>query len=265
MTMSTVLGNMLNDSTKEKMNEGKIVFVDLDILISSKDNKFSMDPEGIELLANSIHTLGLQQPLTGVKTKQGIELNSGHRRRAALSLLTERGIPYTFFGRELIGEAPIIYICDRIDELDKKVTLIGSNNYRNLAVNEKIEVVKECAQIYEELAAAGRRPDGLKRDWISMITGFSARSVQDYLKEEIHTAESFENSEKKEKKITISKKVNYYRKLGEKLIDEANEIDALCQTADLSDIQALYSFNKALNLLINDNIAVLEAVLTKKK
>ena len=71
----------------------------------------------------------------------------------------------------------------------------GNANRETLSKELKLQIVKEALLDYQQMKEEGLIPTGtLKRDWIAMDTGFSARSVQDYL----NLLEEHPNKEKKE-------------------------------------------------------------------
>ena len=69
----------------------------------------------------------------------------------------------------------------------------------NIPIKNKLLITRECLNDYEEAKIAGMIPSGtLKRDWIAQQTGFSPRSVQDYMN--ILASANKEKSKEKKKK-----------------------------------------------------------------
>ena len=68
----------------------QITYIPIEKILPSADNFYSLD--GLDELAGSIETLGLQQPLLVRPIEGGkYELISGHRRRAAILMIRDGG------------------------------------------------------------------------------------------------------------------------------------------------------------------------------
>lgn len=174
--MRNVVGELLSQSSRESYQKVKIVNVYYkDLVENDKNQEYSQ--EEIVGLAQNIKEVGLLHPLIVSDLNNGKYLIiSGHRRFNAHKHLVETDQLETY------EDIPcrILSFEDELEELD---ALISSNSYRQLEVKDKIEITKKARDLFGALEQAGQRPQGLMRDWIASRTGFSARSVQDYLTE----------------------------------------------------------------------------------
>ena len=198
--MEDVIKDMLNEASKD-MRYKKIFIDDID---PSDYNQYPM--EEIEELAYNIKESGLLHPITLFKKKDGrYMILSGERRYRAMRYNYENG-------DDRWEEIPSIIKEAELDErLLKRYIRRGNANRESLAVDLKIKIVEEALVDFELSKSAGEVPTGmLKRKWISMDTGFSERSVQDYLNQ----IEKSHQTEKKEQKQS-DEKMNKFGSLQE--------------------------------------------------
>ena len=170
--MADVIEEMLNDASKD-MRFKKIFIEDID---PCEYNMYPM--QEIEQLAQNIKECGLLHPITLYRKADGrYMILSGERRYRAMRMNYE-------LGDERWEEIPAIIKSTELDEREiRRLLRRGNANRESLSKDLKIEIVKESLEDYLALKSEGKiRAGTLKRDWISMDTGFSARSVQDYLK-----------------------------------------------------------------------------------
>ena len=131
---------------------------------------------------------------------------SGERRYRAMLLNYENG-------DERFEEIPAIIKLQVLDERTiKRYIRRGNANRENLSKEVKLAIVKESLEDYQISKERNEIESGvLKRDWIAMDTGFSARSVQDYL-----NLLSIESSDKSKKQKQDSSK---YKELQQSLVN----------------------------------------------
>lgn len=169
--MADVIAEMLNDTSKD-MRFKKIFIEDID---PCEYNMYPM--QEIEQLAQNIKECGLLHPITLYRKDDGrYMILSGERRYRAMLLNYEHG-------DDRWEEIPAIIKSTELNEREiRRFLRRGNANRESLSKDLKIEIVKESLGDYLLLKSEGNiQPGTLKREWISMDTGFSARSVQDYL------------------------------------------------------------------------------------
>lgn len=218
---------MLNQKSKNM----KFRRIPYDEIIGNPNNTFSMDDEELMLLKQSIDSNGLFSPLTVMELSENkYMLLSGHRRFEVLKQLIEDN------EREDLLEIPCMIKNDvKLNRHEMRTALRTANCCRNQTREEKLLHVKEAEEDYEVFKQEGKIPVGKpKRDWIAENTGYSARSVQDYLnilhkendepKKEVNEKSSYgyikDEMEKKLKtkvQVTNKKIVIHYNKGEEEL------------------------------------------------
>lgn len=203
-------------------------------LIENKDNKQYKQNE-IEAFARNIEEIGLLNPIVVTDLHNGYFLIiSGHRRYNAIKLLIEEG-------NEKFEDIPCRVM--NLDEDEKRVALFGSNAQRQYEIPEKIEISKALSDLYDELVAQKKRPPGRKTEWIAAMTGFGARSIQDYLtgKHKALSVEAEENGKSSELKPKTEKPIDMVKALAsieKKLIDIEDK--AVYQDIDTSALNDLF-------------------------
>lgn len=169
--MTDVINQMLNDESKD-MRYKKIFIHDIEPLAL---NKYPM--QDIEQLAQNISEVGLLHPITLYEIeKDKYVILSGERRYRAMLYNYEHG-------DERWEEVPSLVKTTKLDERHlKRLIRRGNANRESLTKELKLEIIKEALADYEISKRENEVPKGmLKRDWISMDTGISARTVQDFL------------------------------------------------------------------------------------
>ena len=182
--MTDVIGEMLNDTSKD-MRYKRIFIYDIDPC------EYNMYPiQEIEQLAQNISECGLLHPITLYRKADGrYMILSGERRYRAMLLNYEKG-------DERWEEIQAIVKMQELTMREiRRFVRRGNANRETLPKELKLQIVREALLDYQQTKEEGLIPTGtLKREWIAMDTGFSARSVQDYL----NLLEEHPNKEKKE-------------------------------------------------------------------
>lgn len=164
----------------ESADKGSIEFIDIDLICENRLNE-GREINGIEELAENIKENGLQQPVIAKKDNDHYTLISGHRRSRAVRLLTESGNAYQFADKEIKGKIPCV-IVSITDELDEQLAIIVGNDHSDDSKKEKIRRCVALEEIYFKRKERGH-DDGEKRKWIAKQSGYSERSVTNYLKD----------------------------------------------------------------------------------
>lgn len=170
--MKDVVSNMLNEKSKRR----KRIMVSIDDLVPSAENKNYPMIE-IENLAESLRNNGQINPLIICpRTDERYDILSGERRYRAAKLNCEQG--YSDW------EDLECIIDDRdLSQFQRRCSIRLANCQReSIPIENKIEIVRECMNDYQYAKKQELIPVGtLQRDWIAQQTGFSARSIQDYM------------------------------------------------------------------------------------
>lgn len=177
----TMLNELTNEITRDATKKGKLIYLDPR---RCKPNPLNGDRKMKDINELSLNILegGLQQPIVvrELEGSQDFMIITGHRRNLAILKIIDEGSSYYFNGRVCDDEIPA-FVISAADEVDERLKVIQSNSFLEEAREDKIVRTKEAEKIYDLLVSEGKKPKGLKRAWISSITGYSERSVQDYM------------------------------------------------------------------------------------
>lgn len=145
----------------------QITYLPIEKILPNGDNFYSLD--GLDELAGSIETLGLQQPLLVRPIEGGkYELISGHRRRAAILMIRDGG------SQQFAEGVPCI-----IDESDdspavrKFKLLMANNDTRKMTSADQNKQAEELENVLRELEDEGYTFSGRLRDWVAKLSGMS--------------------------------------------------------------------------------------------
>ena len=222
----SILNDMVMETDLELGKKGRVIYLDIDAIIPNELNMFTT--EDIELLAKNIKEEGLLQPLIVYKENGKNKLHTGHRRFMALNNLVEKGINYSYFGKDITGKAPVIYTYNNDkDEIELKVSMIRSNSYRQLNNEEKNNLINTTLEYVNYLEENGKKPKGRTREIVAEITGISLNYIQTYLSEKnkVNTLFETEDKEAAEQEKDKETKLKKFVKKLDKLSDEALKIE----------------------------------------
>ena len=165
----------------------QISYIPVEKILPNGDNFYSLD--GLDELAGSIETLGLQQPLLVRPIEGGkYELISGHRRRAAILMIRDGG------SQQFAEGVPCI-----VDESDdspavrKFKLLMANNDTRKMTSADQNKQAEELENVLRELEDEGYPFPGRLRDWVAKLSGMSRsklnrlKVIRDKLAPEIKT------------------------------------------------------------------------------
>lgn len=216
----SLLNDMVMETDLDLGKKGRVVYLDIDEIIPNELNMFSV--EDIEPLSENIKDEGLLQPLIIYKENGKNILHTGHRRFMALNNLLSKGIGYKYFGKDITGKAPVIYISnDNKDEIELKLSMIRSNSYRQLSDIEKNKLIDTTLEYVSYLQERGKKPKGRTREIVAEITGITLNYIQKYLSDK-NKGKLLENEAtdiKEENKLT-----KFVKKL-DKLSSEALKLE----------------------------------------
>lgn len=145
----------------------QIVYLPIEKILPNGDNFYSLD--GLDELAGSIETIGLQQPLVVRPIEGGMyELISGHRRRAAILMIRDGG------SRQFAEGVPCII--DRGEDspaVRKFKLLMANNDTRRMTSADQNKQAEELENVLRELEDEGYHFSGRLRDWVAKLSGMS--------------------------------------------------------------------------------------------
>lgn len=161
--LSALIGSVPELGTERQ----QITYIPVEKILPNGDNFYSID--GLDELAGSIETLGLQQPLLVRPIEGGkYELISGHRRRAAILKIRDGG------SQQFAEGVPCI-----VDESDdspavrKFKLLMANNDTRKMTSADQNKQAEELENVLRELEEEGYPFPGRLRDWVAKLSGMS--------------------------------------------------------------------------------------------
>ena len=146
--------------------ENKIVMVDMEDLVPSKDNFYHVDAD----LKRSIELVGVLQPLLVNKPEDGkYKVMAGHRRRlAAMELVKE--------GKEKFRYLPCVF---KKEDVMDRLAIIMANRFREKTDWEKMTEALEAEVLAKELKKE-YGIEGRTRELLSEITGVAEAQLGRY-------------------------------------------------------------------------------------
>lgn len=161
--LSALIGSVPELGTERQ----QITYIPIEKILPNGENFYSLD--GLDELAGSIETLGLQQPLLVRPIEAGkYELISGHRRRAAILMIRDGG------SQQFAEGVPCI-----VDESDdspavrKFKLLMANNDTRRMTSADQNKQAEELENVLRELEGEGYHFSGRLRDWVANLSGMS--------------------------------------------------------------------------------------------
>lgn len=171
--MMELLNNSSKDAEVKKKDKNvkfKTILVDVNDLVPSDDNFYSIDEEGISELKNSIEVFGLQQNLVVKKIENDkYEIIAGHRRYLALKKLTEEG-------KEQFKYAPCKVEAEEEDIRSKLLLLITNSTARQLTDWEKTQQAEKLKELLTEYKKQEKLP-GRVREIVADILNVATSKV----------------------------------------------------------------------------------------
>lgn len=170
--MMELLNNSSNTDVKqkEKSVKFKTILVDINDLIPSDNNFYSIDEEGIIELKNSIEVFGIQQNLVVKKIENDkYEIIAGHRRHLALKELVEEG-------KDVFRYAPCKIETEEEDLRSKLLLLITNSTARQLTEWEKTQQAEKLRELLIEYKKQEKLP-GRVREIVADILNVATSKV----------------------------------------------------------------------------------------
>lgn len=167
--------DLLNNNSRatqdkvENISKFKTIQINIDDLIPSRNNFYSIEEGGIKELKDSIELLGLQQNLVVNKLENGkYEIIAGHRRYMAMKMLYEEG-------NQNFKSIPCKIEED--DNIKNELRLIITNStIRELSDWEKIHQASKLKELLIEYKKREKIP-GRVRDIVANILNVSATQI----------------------------------------------------------------------------------------
>ena len=181
--LSALIGSVPELGTERQ----QITYIPIEKILPNGENFYSLD--GLEELAGSIETLGLQQPLLVRPIEGGkYELISGHRRRAAILMIRDGGSQQFAEGVPCIVDGS-----DDSPAVRKFKLLMANNDTRRMTSADQNKQAEELENVLRELEDEGYHFSGRLRDWVAKLSGMSRsklnrlKVIRDKLAPEIKT------------------------------------------------------------------------------
>lgn len=209
--MMDLLNNNSKEATEpttEKINKFKTIFINVDDLVPSSENFYSVDEQGIEELKDSIEAFGLQQNLVVKRIDNNkYEIIAGHRRYLALKKLYEEG-------KEQFQHAPCKVENDEDAIRNKLILLITNSTARELTEYEKMQQAQKLKELLLEYKQHEKLPGRVREivaDILNVATSKIARMEsisknlsddlkQEFKEENINISTAYEASKLPEEK-----------------------------------------------------------------
>lgn len=132
-------------------------------------------------LADSIETVGLQQPISVSKANENYIIISGHRRINAIRRLLDDGKNVFYNGIRISRNGiPVIVLYEYTSELEQFKALIASNNYRRITKETNEKKIEKAIEVMQNHFSEFADEPGKTRDIIGKLAGVSGRTVQRY-------------------------------------------------------------------------------------
>ena len=145
----------------------QIRYIPLELIDPDPDNFYTM--EGLEELAGSIEMLGLQQPLLVRPGENGHYITiSGHRRRAAIQLISEGGS-----GQFAEGVPCIVDESPASDALRELKLIMANADTRKMNSADQGKQAERIEDLLRQLVDEGYEFPGRLRDWVAELSGLS--------------------------------------------------------------------------------------------
>ncbi|MDU6037812.1 MAG: ParB/RepB/Spo0J family partition protein [Clostridium butyricum] len=209
--MMDLLNNNSKEATEpttEKINKFKTISINVDDLVPSSENFYSVDEQGIEELKDSIEAFGLQQNLVVKRIDNNkYEIIAGHRRYLALKKLYEEG-------KEQFQYAPCKVENDEDAIRNKLILLITNSTARELTEYEKMQQAQKLKELLLEYKQHEKLPGRVREivaDILNVATSKIARMEsisknlsddlkQEFKEENINISTAYEASKLPEEK-----------------------------------------------------------------
>lgn len=144
----------------------KIEYIGVEEIKPSEQNFYSL--EGIEELAGNIELCGLQQPLRVKENEFDYTIISGHRRFAAIKLISETSDMFKS------GVPCIIEQCSESEAMTELKLIMANNDTRKMSSADIQQQAKRVSELLYKLSEEeGVEFPGRMRDYVSKIVGVS--------------------------------------------------------------------------------------------
>ena len=157
----------------ELNGQKQIEYIPFKFLVPDEENGYSMD--GLDALAGSIETLGIQEPLLVWRdgSEETMRITSGHRRHAAFGLLVKEG--------KRTEDDPLPCIVDRTEKSkamrDFELLMANRDNRKKTPADLSCELERLADVLRRLVDEEGWEPKGRLRDWVSEISGESRTKI----------------------------------------------------------------------------------------
>ena len=161
------LGALLKDVSNLGTGREQIEYIKLDLIDEDPNNFYALDK--VDALADNIATCGLQQPIRvrPIPDSDHYMIVSGHRRRAAVSLLAQEN-------PEQWGEVACIVTRDELSPALQQLQLIFANSSTRVMTSSEIsEQAVQVEKLLYQLKEEGYEFPGRMRDHVAQAVNAS--------------------------------------------------------------------------------------------
>lgn len=211
---------LLNNNSKDKIKESTPKFetnqININDLVPSGNNFYSIDEDGLTDLKDSIELLGLQQNLVIKKIENGkYEIIAGHRRYLAMKKLYETGnLSFEYIPCKIEEE----------DNLKNELRLLMTNSTaRELTDWEKIHQAKKLKELLTEYKKREKLP-GRIRDIVADVLNTSTTQIARMESISNNLVEEFQEAMKEDDiKISVAYEISKLPAEKQKELSEEHE------------------------------------------
>ena len=167
--MAFDLSEMLRDVSRPDTGREQIEYLPLELIDPDPENFYSLD--GLNELAANIETVGLQQPLRVRHTQSDgghYTVISGHRRRAAIRLISDGGS-----GQFAEGVPCIVDESPASDALRELKLIMANADTRKMNSADQGKQAERIEDLLRQLVDEGYEFPGRLRDWVAELSGLS--------------------------------------------------------------------------------------------
>ena len=181
--VSDLGSGLLNAESRALLNgDLNITYIPVNLLHVAACNTYSVDPDAIADLADSINDVGLLENLTVIREGEGYAILSGQRRFYAINKLIEEGrLPANYSVPCDVKDLAKISLADAELDDDTKALYIAatSNEVREMTPADRLLRTRQLTTVYDAIKAQGGRDRvGNRKDFVADSLGVSPRTAQ---------------------------------------------------------------------------------------
>ena len=228
----------LSTSIQDEASRIDVVFLKpYEITPNPLNNLFPITEEDVNWFKDNILEVGLGEALVVVKSGDRYRLLSGERRYRAIMSIFGEGKTYRYVHKELKDMIPVTIHEDFKNEDEEYEALIGYNSKRVMSKEDLKKLALNLSDYYDKKKADGDKIKGRKVEYISMMIGYSPRTITTWLSDEKQEDVDAKEAQEKECKPTNPKQeIDLAKKRERKILSMQNYFDDLYANAQMNPI-----------------------------